>query len=101
MLSFSPHINSTVVQALPVLQKHLVFFCNILTHFEGVLVIRKSLITHSRPPTQPGGGTVYFVSSQHVRYMPVAEEREEAGTPNTLGCVRAGLAFALKVCLAR
>lgn len=29
--------------------------------------------------------------------MPVAEEREEAGTPNTLGCVRAGLAFALKV----
>jgi hypothetical protein len=65
--------------------------------FSGVLVIRKSLITHSRPPTQPGGGTVYFVSSQHVRYMPVAEEREEAGTPNTLGCVRAGLAFALKV----
>ncbi len=67
------------------------------TTFPGVLVIRKSLITHSRPPTQPGGGTVYFVSSQHVRYMPVAEEREEAGTPNTLGCVRAGLAFALKV----
>jgi selenocysteine lyase/cysteine desulfurase len=63
----------------------------------GVLVIRKSLITHSAPPTQPGGGTVYFVSPQHVRYMPVAEEREEAGTPNTLGCVRAGLAFALKV----
>jgi hypothetical protein len=73
--------------------------CSAVTRPTGVLVLRKSLITHSRPPTQPGGGTVYFVSSQHVRYMPVAEEREEAGTPNTLGCVRAGLAFALKAAL--
>jgi hypothetical protein len=73
------------------------FVACVVTCGVGILVIRKNLITTCRPPTQPGGGTVYFVTSQHVRYMPVAEEREEAGTPNTLGCVRAGLAFALKV----
>jgi selenocysteine lyase/cysteine desulfurase len=64
----------------------------------GVLVAHRSLF-RSRVPERPGGGTVDYVSSfekLQVDYAPRLAEREEGGTPNILGDVRAGLAFALR-----
>jgi len=77
----------------------------------GVLVASSQLF-RSRVPERPGGGTVDYVGpatsgrgpggegrSQpqlQVDYAPRLEEREEGGTPNILGDVRAGLAFELR-----
>ena len=61
----------------------------------GVLILRRDAI-QATTPSQPGGGTVRFVSpwGQDYALDPVA--REEAGTPNILGDIRAGLAMAVK-----
>ena len=60
----------------------------------GVLAVRRSSVVRS--PVWPGGGTVSFVSPwQHV-YSGDLQAREEAGTPNVLGDIRAGLAFMVK-----
>ena len=61
----------------------------------GVLVARRELFTN-RVPTVPGGGTVPFVNSAHHRYVDDVERREEGGTPNIVGAIRAGMVFALK-----
>lgn len=86
----------------------------------GVLVAHESLF-RSRVPERPGGGTVDYVgpglagrtpccgrvdsvddrdadasSRLRVDYAPRLADREEGGTPNILGDVRAGYAFALK-----
>lgn len=61
----------------------------------GVLVVRKSVATRKRP-SHPGGGTVDYVSSWDHRYFDSVEDREESGTPNILGDIRAGLVFELK-----
>lgn len=61
----------------------------------GVLAIRRELV-RNRVPTVPGGGTVAFVSATEQEYVADAEVREEAGTPNIIGSIRAGLAFQLK-----
>ncbi len=64
----------------------------------GVLVAHRSLF-RSRVPERPGGGTVDYVSAfgrLSVDYAPRLAEREEGGTPDLLGDVRAGIAFALK-----
>jgi len=61
----------------------------------GLLVARKELFTN-RVPAVPGGGTVSFVNPDDHRYIDDIEHREEAGTPNIIGSIRAGLAFALK-----
>ena len=37
-----------------------------------------------------------FVSSQHHDYLDKIAEREEAGTPNIIGDIRAGIVVALK-----
>lgn len=60
----------------------------------GVLVADKRLFAGL--PTMPGGGTVSYVTADHHRYVGDIERREEAGTPNVLGDIRAGLAFQLK-----
>ncbi|AKR58431.1 hypothetical protein XM25_22080 [Devosia sp. H5989] len=60
----------------------------------GVLVADKRLF--GRLPTVPGGGTVSYVTADHHRYVSDIERREEAGTPNVMGDIRAGLAFQLK-----
>ncbi|XP_078658655.1 uncharacterized protein LOC144904007 isoform X1 [Branchiostoma floridae x Branchiostoma belcheri] len=61
----------------------------------GVLVAKKHLFTSTVP--QPcGGGTVFFVSKHNQVYLKNVVERWEGGTPNIVGCVRAGLAFQLK-----
>ena len=61
----------------------------------GVLAVKRSIVTESRP-TFPGGGTVAFVSPWEHDYVGSLHEREEAGTPNILGDIRAALAFSVK-----
>lgn len=61
----------------------------------GVLVAKKSVFRNATP-WAGGGGSVFFVSAQGHRYLQDVEAREEGGTPNIVGAVRAGLAFRLK-----
>ena len=61
----------------------------------GVLVARRDLLTNTVPAV-PGGGTVSYVSSDHHTYIEDSEHREEGGTPNIIGSLRAGLVFKLK-----
>ncbi|MBX2798232.1 MAG: aminotransferase class V-fold PLP-dependent enzyme [Myxococcales bacterium] len=61
----------------------------------GVLVVKKALLTN-RVPSVPGGGTVSYVSSDMHTYIADVEHREEGGTPDILGSIRAGLVFQLK-----
>lgn len=64
----------------------------------GVLVVKKELLPPSgfMAPTISGGGTVFYVTEEHQRYLANREEREEAGTPNILGDIRLGLVVNLK-----
>jgi len=61
----------------------------------GVLVVKKSLIKNTTPVT-PGGGTVSYVSPWRHVYHDDPERREEGGTPDIVGAVRAGLVFQLQ-----
>ena len=47
-------------------------------------------------PCWPGGGTVSFVSPWDHRFSDSLAAREEAGTPNVIGDIRAALAFLVK-----
>ncbi len=62
----------------------------------GVLVLRARVVGSELPPIVAGGGTVLYVNEEEHIYVGKIEEREEAGTPNILGDIRAGLAFKLK-----
>lgn len=61
----------------------------------GVLVAKKHLFTNAVPAV-PGGGTVAYVNYLDHRYLEDIEQREEGGTPEILGAIRAGLVFQLK-----
>jgi selenocysteine lyase/cysteine desulfurase len=61
----------------------------------GVLIIRRDASVISKP-SWPGGGTVKFVSPNSHDYSDSLEAREEAGTPNVVGDIRAALAFLVK-----
>ena len=61
----------------------------------GVLVLRTALAAHA-VPTQPGGGTVEYVSDSDSLYSNDLTLREEAGTPAILESIRCGLVFQLK-----
>ncbi|MFD1745472.1 aminotransferase class V-fold PLP-dependent enzyme [Rhizobium helianthi] len=61
----------------------------------GILIVRRDAVDCDLP-TWPGGGTVRFVSSQGHDYAQGLEAREEAGTPNVVGDIRAALAFIVK-----
>ncbi|MCL7971729.1 MAG: aminotransferase class V-fold PLP-dependent enzyme [marine benthic group bacterium] len=61
----------------------------------GLLVARRELFSN-RVPDVPGGGTVSYVNPDHHRYFEDPELREEGGTPQIIGSIRAGLVFALK-----
>lgn len=61
----------------------------------GVLIVRKGAVRAERP-TLPGGGTVSFVSPAAHDYAASLEAREEAGTPNVIGDLRAALCFLVK-----
>ncbi len=61
----------------------------------GVLVVRRDLV-HNRVPTVPGGGTVAYVNPFEQEYLADPVLREEGGTPNIVGSIRAGMVFQLK-----
>src|SRR3954454_22235286 len=61
----------------------------------GVLAVRRSLLTN-RVPTVPGGGTVAYVNPEEHVYLDDPVLREEGGTPDIVGSIRAGLVFQLK-----
>lgn len=61
----------------------------------GVLVVRRELLTNS-VPVVPGGGTVAYVNPTEHRYLDDPAHREEGGTPEIIGSIRAGLIFHLK-----
>lgn len=61
----------------------------------GVFIVRDAAVTLNEP-TWPGGGTVTFVSPWRHDYTESLAAREEAGTPNVVGDIRAALAFVVK-----
>ena len=61
----------------------------------GLLVVRESCCRNN-VPFCPGGGTVRFVTDDMQRYSDDIETRENGGTPNIIGCIKAGLCFELK-----
>ena len=61
----------------------------------GILVAKRRLL-QNRVPSQPGGGTVSYVSFEDHTYLDCPIHREEGGTPSILGSIRAGLVFQLK-----
>ena len=61
----------------------------------GVLAVRKELL-HNRVPSVPGGGTVAYVNPVEHSYLTDVVAREEGGTPDIIGAIRAGLVFQLK-----
>ena len=61
----------------------------------GVLIVNKQAVKR-RCPSWPGGGTVSFVSPWTHEYSTDIATREEAGTPNVIGDIRAALAFLVK-----
>ena len=65
----------------------------------GVLVVKKKLLPQAQEVPSSGslgGGTVFYVTAQHHRYLSNREEREEAGTPQVLGDVKMGLVMHVK-----
>jgi len=61
----------------------------------GVLVVKRGIVCNTVPSTV-GGGTVQYVTPIDHHYVTNIEQREEAGTPDIIGCIRAGLVFKLK-----
>jgi selenocysteine lyase/cysteine desulfurase len=61
----------------------------------GVLVLDGRPFA-DRPATRAGGGTVAFVSRERHAYSGDLTRREEAGTPDIVGAIRAGLAMRVK-----
>ncbi len=61
----------------------------------GVVILRRDAVSID-VPTLPGGGTVRFVSPWAHDYSDDVIAREEGGTPNVVGDIRAALCFAVK-----
>ncbi|WP_417689239.1 aminotransferase class V-fold PLP-dependent enzyme [Roseibium sp.] len=61
----------------------------------GILLVRKAAVRRDLP-VFPGGGTVRFVSPWGRDYSGDLATREEAGTPNVVGDIRAALCFLVK-----
>lgn len=62
----------------------------------GVLVVKKHLVNQVNAPSRSGGGTVFYVTNMHHRFLSNRIERYEGGTPNISGIMRTGLVFLLK-----
>lgn len=61
----------------------------------GVLIARRDLFQNT-VPVVVGGGTVSYVNPTEHRYLVDPAHREEGGTPEIVGSIRAGLVFQLK-----
>lgn len=64
----------------------------------GVMAFRDAVVRRETP-TLPGGGTVAFVSPVTQLYSADVVAREEAGTPNVVGDIRAALVMLVKEAL--
>ncbi len=64
----------------------------------GVMIVRKAAVCSGRM-FQPGGGTVRFVSPTAHDFSTDIATREEAGTPNVVGDIRAALVFMVKAAI--
>ena len=64
----------------------------------GVTVLRNAIVDQ-KVPTWPGGGTVSYVSPWTHVYSDDLVHREEAGTPNVVGDIRAALVMMVKQAL--
>lgn len=64
----------------------------------GLLIMRNA-IARTEKPSMPGGGSVTFVSPWTHDYSSSLSAREEAGTPNVVGDIRAALVFLVKEAL--
>lgn len=62
----------------------------------GVLVVKKHLINTENAPSRSGGGTVFYVTNTHHRFLSNRIDRYEGGTPNVPGILRVGLTFLFK-----
>ena len=62
----------------------------------GILVLKKHLVSQVQAPSKSGGGTVFYVTHSHHRFLSNRIERYEGGTPNVVGIMRAGLSFLVK-----
>lgn len=68
----------------------------------GVLVVKSRILPpRTGPPSEPGGGTVFYVADSHQRYLSNRIEREEAGTPNLIADVKLGLVMHLHASIGR
>ncbi len=61
----------------------------------GVLIVRRDAVA-TTTPSFPGGGTVAFVNDSVHDYIERIEDREEGGTPNIIGDIRACLVMIIK-----
>lgn len=64
----------------------------------GITIVRDA-IARRDTPTLSGGGTVSFVSPWDHVYSTSLQNREEGGTPNVVGDIRAALALLIKEAL--
>jgi len=62
----------------------------------GVLVVKKRLVQQMNAPRRSGGGTVFYVTQDHHRFLSNRIERYEGGTPNVVGIWRVGLTMLFK-----
>lgn len=62
----------------------------------GILILKKHLVNQTNAPGRSGGGTVFYVTHTHHRFLSNRIERYEGGTPNVVGIMRAGLTFLVK-----
>ena len=62
----------------------------------GVLIVKKHLVSQVNAPHRSGGGSVFYVTSTHHRFLSNRIERYEGGTPNVTGIFRVGLTFLTK-----
>ena len=62
----------------------------------GVLIVKKRWVSQANAPHKSGGGTVFYVTDTHHRFLSNRVERYEGGTPPVAGIWRLGLCILLK-----
>ena len=62
----------------------------------GILIARKDSVFRNSVPDKVGGGSIMYVSRSKHRYLDDIEAKEESGTPQIVGSIRAGLVFKVK-----
>jgi selenocysteine lyase/cysteine desulfurase len=59
----------------------------------GILVLRKSIFNDNSIPFFPGGGVIWFRDKECSHFVQNIEQREEGGSRNMLGIIRASVLF--------